>query len=107
MSGIRAWAQGNPQFGMIGLAAGQMLRLNVVAYPPDPCNATIGFLNANGQVPPNQPVKNVSLSPWAGEFRGPYCGVAGNPIRPAYGIPAGGDGDARAQRCFGVPGLGR
>jgi len=32
-----------PGFGMVGTALGQVLRLNVVAYPPTPCNAQLGF----------------------------------------------------------------
>jgi hypothetical protein len=63
LSGTATWAQGNPQFGMIGLAAGQTLRLNVVAFPPSPCDATIGFLNSDGVPPPNSISKVVTLSP--------------------------------------------
>jgi hypothetical protein len=68
MGGMRLEAQGNPQFGMIGLAAGQTLRLNVVAWPPDPCNAIIGFLNINGVAPPNSVAKTVSLIPGQAAF---------------------------------------
>jgi hypothetical protein len=53
---------------MVGLAAGQVLRLNVVAYPPSPCRATIGFLNSNGQVPQPLPDKTVSLNPGEAAF---------------------------------------
>lgn len=60
---MRGSALADPQFGMIGLAAGQTLRLNVVAYPANPCFATIGFLNANGVLPPNAALKQVSLGP--------------------------------------------
>jgi hypothetical protein len=35
-------------FGMIGVAAGQTLQLNVVAFPPTPCAATLEFVDANG-----------------------------------------------------------
>jgi len=66
--GTRPAAAGNPQFGMVGLAAGEVLRLNVVAYPPSPCHATIGFLNANGQVPQPEPGKTVSLAPGEAAF---------------------------------------
>jgi len=66
--GTRAAAQGNPQFSMVGLAAGEVLRLNVVAYPPNPCHATIGFLNANGQIPQPEPGKTVSLAPGESAF---------------------------------------
>ena len=64
----RPAAAQNPQFGMVGLASGEVLRLNVVAYPPSPCMATIGFRNANGQVPQSEPDKTVSLSPGQSAF---------------------------------------
>ncbi len=35
-------------FPMIGLVRGQTLQINVVAYPPDPCFATLGFQNSGG-----------------------------------------------------------
>ena len=66
--GMPAPAAGSPQFGMVGLAAGQVLRLNVVAFPPNPCSATIGFLNHNGQVPQPTPDKTVFLYPGEAEF---------------------------------------
>src|SRR3974390_2884802 len=68
LRGTVAGGQGNPQFGMIGLAAGQTARLNVVAFPTNPCNATIGFLNSNGVAPPNSVSKFVSLSPGQASF---------------------------------------
>ncbi|HML15611.1 MAG TPA: hypothetical protein VK419_01245 [Bryobacteraceae bacterium] len=51
----------SPVFGMAGIALGQTLRLNVVAFPPDPCYATIGFLNNQGQPVPG--AMAVSLAP--------------------------------------------
>jgi hypothetical protein len=46
------WAQSlsnnTTNFPMIGLVRGQTLQVNLVAFPPDPCFATIGFQNANG-----------------------------------------------------------
>lgn len=66
--GTQAASAGSPQFGMVGLAAGQVLRLNVVAYPPNPCMATIGFRNANGQIPQPEPGKTVSLNPGESAF---------------------------------------
>ena len=35
-------------FPMIGLVRGQTLQINLVAYPPDPCFATLGFQDING-----------------------------------------------------------
>jgi len=67
LAALPAWAA-NPQFGMVGLAASQTLRLNVVAFPPDPCNAQIGFLNSNGAVPQPQPGKTVTLGPGEAAF---------------------------------------
>jgi len=57
-----ASAQGVTRFGLVGIGQGQTLRLNVVAYPPSPCNATIGFLDSNGQPVP-EPSKQVNLQP--------------------------------------------
>lgn len=68
LMGARVCSAGNPQFGMMGLAAGQTLRLNVVAYPPDPCNAQIGFLNSNGATPQPDPSKTVTLNPGQAAF---------------------------------------
>jgi hypothetical protein len=53
----------SPQFGMIGITLGQVLRLNVVAFPPNPCLATIGFLDSTGQTPQPDPGKTVNLNP--------------------------------------------
>jgi hypothetical protein len=48
-------------FPMVGITRGQTLLLNVVAYPPNPCNAQLGFLNSTGlAVGPSQ---QVQLSP--------------------------------------------
>jgi hypothetical protein len=38
----------NPVFGLAHLTVFQAARLNVAAYPPDPCNATISFVDGNG-----------------------------------------------------------
>jgi hypothetical protein len=38
----------HPVFQRQGLAAGQTMQLIVTAYPPIPCRATLGFLNAAG-----------------------------------------------------------
>jgi hypothetical protein len=38
----------NPLFGMLGVTSLQTLRLNVVAYPPNPCSGTISFVDENG-----------------------------------------------------------
>ena len=35
-------------FAMIGITRGQSLQINLVAYPPDPCFAQIGFQNSGG-----------------------------------------------------------
>jgi hypothetical protein len=46
-----AWAQSlsnYTNFPMIGLVRGQTLQLNIVAFPPDPCFATLGFQDVNG-----------------------------------------------------------
>jgi len=48
-------------FSPQGLAAGQIMRLTATAYPPDPCDATLSFANAQGV--PVGPSLNVNLSP--------------------------------------------
>lgn len=56
------WAQSLPNFTnfpMIGIVRGQTLQLNIVAYPPDPCFATLGFENADGTAV--GPTLNVTL----------------------------------------------
>lgn len=67
----------NPQFGMVGLAAGQTIRLNIVAFPPNPCNAAIGFLNKNGNTPQPDPSKTVSLAPGQSDFVDLTAGALG------------------------------
>jgi hypothetical protein len=45
------WAQSltnATNFAMIGVVRGQTLQINVVAYPPVPCFAQLGFQDANG-----------------------------------------------------------
>jgi hypothetical protein len=45
------WAQSLPNttnFPMIGVVRGQTLQINVVAFPPDPCFAKLGFQDVNG-----------------------------------------------------------
>ncbi len=48
-------------FSPQGLAAGQVMRLTATAYPPDPCDATLSFVNAQGV--PVGPSLTVNLSP--------------------------------------------
>ena len=38
----------NPVFGMLGVTFFQTVRLNVVAFPPDPCTGTISWVDRNG-----------------------------------------------------------
>jgi hypothetical protein len=67
--GIQASAQVPPgNIGMLGIGGGQTLRLNVVAYPPTPCFATIGFLDNIGQQLPNLPTKTVNLTSGPADF---------------------------------------
>jgi hypothetical protein len=56
-----------PDFGMAGIALGQVLRLNVVAYPPNPCSAQLSFVNASGNPVPIGD-KIVNLSPGQAAF---------------------------------------
>jgi hypothetical protein len=59
-------------FGMIGLAGSQTLRLSIIAYPPAPiyppnplCIANLGFANSSGG--PVGPTKTVNLGPGQGD----------------------------------------
>jgi len=49
-----------PVFAPQGLAAGQSMRITVFAFPPDPCLATLGFLDNNGA--PIGPTRAVNLT---------------------------------------------
>lgn len=52
-----ASAQNLANFPMVGIARGQSLLLNVVAFPPTPCMAQVGFQNSAGNpVGPSQTV---------------------------------------------------
>jgi hypothetical protein len=37
-----------PEFGLLGVTELQTVRLNVVAYPPDPCVGQLSFINSHG-----------------------------------------------------------
>ncbi len=56
-----------PNFGLVGLAFNQSLRINVVGpatqpgFPPSPCAAALSFLDANGN--PVGPSRSVNLDP--------------------------------------------
>jgi hypothetical protein len=39
---------GATNFAMIGITRGQSLQINLVAFPPDPCFAQLGFQNSSG-----------------------------------------------------------
>lgn len=39
-----------PTFALLGVTSTQTVRLNVVAYPPTPCDGTLSFLNTNGSI---------------------------------------------------------
>jgi hypothetical protein len=56
------WAQSltnATNFAMIGLVTRAALQINVVAYPPVPCFAQLGFQDANGN--PVGTILNVTL----------------------------------------------
>src|SRR5271166_6609835 len=60
-------------FGMIGLADSQTLRLSIIAFPPSPiyppqpvCIAQLGFANSSGG--PVGPTKTVNLGAGQGDF---------------------------------------
>lgn len=53
----------NPFFGLAGIAFGQVLRINVLAFPTGPCRAQLSFVDRNGFQFPNNPIKSVNLNP--------------------------------------------
>jgi hypothetical protein len=52
---------------MVGIAFNETLRLNVVAFPADPCRAQLSFVDRNG-IPQRPPYKTISLSPGQADF---------------------------------------
>lgn len=57
----------NPELGMVGVTLLQTVRLNVAAYPTDPCVGQIRFLNSNGELIGNS-LMNVNLTPGQATF---------------------------------------
>jgi hypothetical protein len=57
----------NPEFSTLGVTAFETVRLNVVAFPPDPCVGQISFLNSDGELVGNA-LKNVNLQPGQAAF---------------------------------------
>jgi hypothetical protein len=53
-------------FGPVSMTAFEVARLNLVAWPPDPCVGTLGFLDASGN--PIGTTKDVSLGPGTADF---------------------------------------
>jgi len=62
---VQSWPPG-PVFGMIGLTVFETARLNVVAYPPNPCIGTLSFANSSGG-PVGKPL-DVDLAPGQAAF---------------------------------------
>jgi hypothetical protein len=62
LGGLPAMAA-DPTFAMAGVALGQILRLNVEAFPNGPCKAQLSFVDHNGTQYPNSPIKTVDLNP--------------------------------------------
>jgi len=58
---------GKVKFGEIGFTRGQVLRLNIVAKPPNPCHATLGFADSNDSVIGPMP-ETVALEPGHATF---------------------------------------
>jgi hypothetical protein len=57
----------NPELGMLGVTVSQTVRLNVVAFPTDPCVGQISFLNSSGELIGNS-LMNVNLNPGQATF---------------------------------------
>jgi hypothetical protein len=56
-----AWAQ-QTNFAMMGITNAQTLQLNLVAFPPSPCIANLGFQDSNGN-PIGPSMSAVTLAP--------------------------------------------
>ena len=82
----------NPLFSMIGVTELQTVRVNVVAYPPDPCVGQLSFLNSQGAPAGNALEVRRSR---AGRLARLARKCAGDKARPASRSAAGGE---RAQR---------
>ena len=84
----------NPVFGMLGVTDLQTVRLNVVAFPPDPCIGQLSFVNSNGTQVGN--TFNVQLAPGqAASFDLPGSTVVSRlgqraEVRPVVTAPNGG-----------------
>src|SRR5262249_18475133 len=74
-------------FGMLGLAGGQTMRLSVVAEAGSPCFAQIGFQNAAGENVPINP--RVPINPGApvglGPRQGAFVDLIGSQVVPQLG----------------------
>ena len=78
--GAIAWPS-DPIFGLMGLAWGQVLRLNIVAFPPNPlCVAQLSFVDKSGN-PAGPAPKMVTLSSGHADF----LDVAGASLVPHFG----------------------
>jgi hypothetical protein len=77
--GITAYPP-TPIFGLQGVAWGQVLRLNVVASPPNPCIAQLSFVDRFGN-PAGPGPKPVNLSPGQAD----HLDVAGSSLVAQFG----------------------
>ena len=79
-----------PVFGMVGVTSFQTARLNLVAFPPDPCIGTINWGDSNGI--PIGPSLTVQLNPGqATHLDLPGGGALGNraEVRPVVMVTGG------------------
>jgi hypothetical protein len=91
---------GPTNFPMVGIATGQTLLLNLVAFPPTPCSAQLGVQDSNGTVIALS--QNLQLLPG----QSAVLAVNGNSLTTAFGqgvelLPtvAGPDGTTPAAAC--------
>src|ERR1019366_2847628 len=72
-------------FGMIGLAESQTLRLSIIAFPSGPtCIAQLGFANSSGGTVGT--TKTVNLGPGQGDWLGPEGSPLGLPCAGRAGV---------------------
>ena len=77
-----------PVFGMLGVTSLETVRLNIVAYPPDPCAGTISFVDKNGTVIGSLPVQLAAGQATHLDLPGNLLGLR-TEVRPVVAVTGG------------------
>jgi hypothetical protein len=78
----------SPVFGMLGVTSLETVRLNVVAFPPDPCIGTISFVDTNGTVIGSLPVQLAGGQATHLDLPGSLLGLR-TEVRPVVAVTGG------------------